>query len=179
MTIRCTSRHSRHSADIAQIVYLDHRDKGRSGGDDPEAWNLVQWGRQYEDVLRPARPQKMSRRPAGNHWFARLGGEGRTFNFFPALRIRCPTLVLGGEEDPIIPIESQEGIVAAPPPHLARFNCGHSMIADAHQHAFAVIRDSLSTDIGARAEGRRTLDASGSTRQSKMLYRSSKSFHSL
>jgi proline iminopeptidase len=34
-----------------------------------------------------------------NHWFARPGGEGRTFNFFSELpRIQCPTLVLGGEE---------------------------------------------------------------------------------
>jgi proline iminopeptidase len=31
-------------ADVAQIVYLDHRGNGRSSGDDPETWNLARWG---------------------------------------------------------------------------------------------------------------------------------------
>ena len=30
-------------ADIAQIVYLDHRGNGRSSGNDPVTWNLAQW----------------------------------------------------------------------------------------------------------------------------------------
>ena len=49
-------------------------------------------------------------------WFTRPGGESQTFNFFPDLhRIQCPTLVLGGEDDPIHPIESQADIAAALP----------------------------------------------------------------
>src|SRR3954468_17032436 len=41
------------------------------------------------------------------HWFAKPGGESDTFNMFPELdRIRCPTLVIGGEDDPMHPIES-------------------------------------------------------------------------
>jgi pimeloyl-ACP methyl ester carboxylesterase len=43
---------------------------------------------------------------------------------------RSPILVLGGEDDPMVPIETQEDIVAALPSHLVRFerfpNCGHS-----------------------------------------------------
>ncbi len=31
-------------ADLAQVIYLDHRGCGRSSGDDPETWNLAQWG---------------------------------------------------------------------------------------------------------------------------------------
>ncbi|CAA9272302.1 MAG: Hydrolase, alpha/beta fold family, partial [uncultured Acetobacteraceae bacterium] len=31
-------------ADVAQIVYLDHRGNGRSAGSDPATWNLAQWG---------------------------------------------------------------------------------------------------------------------------------------
>jgi pimeloyl-ACP methyl ester carboxylesterase len=31
-------------ADVAQIVYFDHRGNGRSSGDDPESWTLAQWG---------------------------------------------------------------------------------------------------------------------------------------
>ena len=64
------------------------------------------------------------------HWFTRPGGESHTFNMFPNLgRIRCPTLILGGEDDPIHPIESQADIAAALPPHLVQFerfeNCRH------------------------------------------------------
>ncbi|MEM1075561.1 MAG: alpha/beta hydrolase [Pseudomonadota bacterium] len=34
----------RQLTDIAQVVYYDHRGNGRSSGDDPEDWNLAQWG---------------------------------------------------------------------------------------------------------------------------------------
>ena len=60
-------------------------------------------------------------------------------------RIRCPTLVLGGEDDPIHPIESQADIAAALPAHLVRFErfpgCGHAVVPDAPERAIAVIRD--------------------------------------
>jgi proline iminopeptidase len=229
-------------ADIAQIIYVDHRGNGRSTGGDPKTWTLAQWGddvKAFCDVLgiekpivygasfggmvalayatrnpehpaklilvsteaaghthlerrvalfeqlggpelgalarrrflegrldaealetwirlalpvytrRPRSPETMKRairRPEVNHWFARPGGEGRTFNFFPALsRIQCPTLVLGGEEDPMTPIECQQDLVAALPAHFVRFerfpNCGHGVIADAPLRAFEVIRD--------------------------------------
>jgi pimeloyl-ACP methyl ester carboxylesterase len=80
------------------------------------------------------------------HWFTKPGGESHTFNMFSDLgRIECPTLVLGGEDDPIHPIESQADIAAALPPHLVRFerfpNCGHAVIPDAPERAMAVIRD--------------------------------------
>lgn len=229
-------------ADIAQIVYLDHRGNGRSSGDDPNTWNLAQWSddvKSFCDVLgiekpivygasfggmvalayatcHPAHPgklilvsteaagtshperrvalferlggpevgalarrrfiegtfdaddlqawtrvalpvytqkqgdplaaQRRIRRPEVNLWFTRPGGEGRTFNFFPALsRIQCPTLVLGGEEDPMIPIECQEDLAAALPADLVRFerfaDCGHSVVADQPERAFGVIRE--------------------------------------
>jgi len=31
-------------ADIAQIIYFDHRGNGRSSGEDPECWTLAHWG---------------------------------------------------------------------------------------------------------------------------------------
>ena len=44
------------------------------------------------------------------------GGESDRFNMFPELdRIRCPTRVIGGEDDPMHPIESQADIAAAEP----------------------------------------------------------------
>ena len=208
-------------ADIAQIIYLDHRGNGRSEDGPREGWNLAQWG---DDVhafcealgivdpivlgasfggmvalsyatRHPAHPSKlilisteaaggsyperrvelferfggpevgalarrrfleatgpsgpglarcdwrrlamphytrvprdpdMARRavsrPEVLQWFTRPGGESRSFNLFPDLhRIQCPTLVLGGEDDPIHPIESQADIAAALPPHLVQF----------------------------------------------------------
>ena len=50
------------------------------------------------------------------HFSAKPGGESHTFNMFPDLhRIQCPTLVMGGEDDPMHPIESQADIAAALP----------------------------------------------------------------
>jgi proline iminopeptidase len=46
-------------ADIAQIIYLDHRGNGRSSGDDPKTWNLAQWGddvRAFRDMLGIEKP---------------------------------------------------------------------------------------------------------------------------
>jgi pimeloyl-ACP methyl ester carboxylesterase len=231
-------------ADIAQVIYLDHRGNGRSEDGPREGWNLAQWGddvRAFCDALginspivlgasfggmvalayatrHPAHPSKlvlisteaaggtrldrrvelferfggpevgalarrrflearghpdqaaldawrrlaiplyfrrprdpdMARRAVNRlevqHWFVRPGGESHSFNMFPDLgRIQCPTLVMGGEEDPMHPIESQADIAAALPAHLVRFerfaDCGHAVIPDAPERAMAVIRD--------------------------------------
>ena len=85
-------------------------------------------------------------RPEVLRWFSKPGGESQSFNMLADLgRIRCPTLVLGGEDDPIHPIESQADIAAALPPHLVQFerfaDCRHAVIPDAPERAFAVIRD--------------------------------------
>ena len=80
------------------------------------------------------------------HWFARPDGESDRFNMFPDLdRILCPTLVLGGEDDPMHPIESQADIAAALPAHLVQFerfaDCGHCVVPDAPERAMALIRN--------------------------------------
>jgi pimeloyl-ACP methyl ester carboxylesterase len=231
-------------ADVAQIIYLDHRGNGRSEDGPREHWNLAQWGDDVQafcDVLgivnpivlgasfggmvalayatrHPAHPAKLvlisTEAAGGTHrerrvalferfggpevgalarrrflevqghpdqaslddwlrlaiphytriprdpdmarravnrsevlrWFVKPGGESRTFNLFPDLdRIRCPTLVMGGEDDPIHPIESQADIAAALPAHLVQFerfaNCRHAVVTDAPERAMAVIRD--------------------------------------
>jgi proline iminopeptidase len=229
-------------AEIAQVIYLDHRGNGRSEDGPKEAWTLAQWGedvRAFCDVLgienpivlgasfggmvalayatrHPTHPSKlilisteaagdthldrrvalfeqfggpkvgalarrrfldvrghdeatldawrrlafpiytrtprdpdMARRaisrPEVQHWFTKPGGESHTFNLFPDLhRIQCPVLVLGGEDDPMHPIESQADIAAALPAHLVQFerfpNCGHAVIPDAPEHAMTAIR---------------------------------------
>ena len=65
---------------------------------------------------------------------------------FPELdRIRCPTLVIGGEDDPMHPIESQADLAAALPPHLVQFErfagCGHGVVQDAPERTMALLRE--------------------------------------
>jgi len=232
-------------ADIAQIVYLDHRGNGRSEDGPKERWNLAQWGddvRAFCDALgivdpivlgasfggmvalayatrHPDHPGKLvlisteaaggsyrerrvalferfggpevgalarrrflepeapldqeardawrrlampvytrvprdpdmarravSRPEVGLHWFAKPGGESDTFDMFPQLdRIRCPTLVIGGEDDPMHPIESQADLAAALPAHLVQFErfagCGHGVVQDAPERTMALLRE--------------------------------------
>lgn len=97
----------------------------------------------------PRDPDARSRsvmRPEVLQWFNRPGGEARRFDMRSDLgRIRCPTLVIGGEDDPMTPIESQAEIAAAMPRHLVRFErfagCGHGVVPDARDRGLALIRD--------------------------------------
>jgi proline iminopeptidase len=73
------------------------------------------------------------------------GGEGLTFDMLADLaKIQCPTLVMGGEDDPITPIESQEDIARAIPAQYVRLhrvpNAGHGVFRD-DPRALDVIRD--------------------------------------
>jgi pimeloyl-ACP methyl ester carboxylesterase len=83
-------------------------------------------------------------------WNARLmaefrRGERETMNFLPELhRIKCPTLVMVGEDDPMTPVPCSEEIVAALPPDLVRFErfagAGHGIVADQPERFLEVIR---------------------------------------
>ena len=73
------------------------------------------------------------------------GGEGRTMDMLHELsRIQCPTLVMGGALDPMLPIECQRDIASAIPQLLVRYrefeNCGHGVIPDAPVEAMALPR---------------------------------------
>ena len=131
-----------------EVGRLAHRRfiQGNLDAADLEAWGRLAFPFYTRSQKHLQAAQRAIRRAEVNLWFARPVGEGRTFNFFPALpRIRCPTLVLGGEDDPMVPIECQKDLAAALPADLVRFerfpNCGHSVIADAPERAFAVIRE--------------------------------------
>jgi pimeloyl-ACP methyl ester carboxylesterase len=223
-------------ADVAQLVYLDHRGNGRSERGPREQWTLAQWAddvRAFCDALgierpivlgqsfggmvamayavrHPEHPAKLVfsstsarmdlprmlsrfeklggpevREAARRFWespgpetlpdYLRLafpaygrsrqpeesirrtilnldvmfhfaGGESRTYDLLADLaRVRCPTLVLGGEVDPVCPIEDQEEIAAALPPGLVRFEsfagCGHGVFRDDPERGFAAMRD--------------------------------------
>ncbi len=72
-------------------------------------------------------------------------GERETMNFLPELhRIKCPTLVMVGEDDPMTPVPCSEEIVAALRPDLVRFErfagAGHGIVADQPERFFEVLR---------------------------------------
>jgi proline iminopeptidase len=77
-------------------------------------------------------------------------GEDRTMNFLPDLaKVRCPTLVLCGEEDPITPPADAEDIAAALPEglgELRRFpDCGHGVFRDRPDSGLDAIRQFIRT----------------------------------
>jgi pimeloyl-ACP methyl ester carboxylesterase len=117
----------------------------------PDQASLDAWRRLAIPLYtRIPRDPDMARRAVNRsevlHWFTRPGGESHSFDMLGDLhRIQCPTLVLGGEDDPIHPIESQADIAAALPQDLVQFerfaNCRHAVVTDAPERTIAVIRD--------------------------------------
>jgi proline iminopeptidase len=78
-------------------------------------------------------------------WFNRRDGEGRRFDLLGELgRIRCPTLVLGGKLDPMLPIECQRDIAAAIRADLLQYRefdeCGHGVIPDVPDEAVPLLK---------------------------------------
>ncbi|HLL55003.1 MAG TPA: alpha/beta fold hydrolase [Myxococcaceae bacterium] len=64
-----------------------------------------------------------------------ISGEWHRFDFRDALSaVECPTLLLAGEEDPVMPIEGSEELAAHLPKHLVRFErfpgIGHEVISE-------------------------------------------------
>src|SRR5262249_2897849 len=75
----------------------------------------------------------------GNKWFRRLAVD-----LLPELpRIRCPTLVLGGELDPICPVADSQDIAAEIPEAELRIveGAAHGVFRDKPEEAVAIIRD--------------------------------------
>jgi proline iminopeptidase len=229
-------------ADVAQIIYFDHRGCGRSDDCSRETWNLAQWGddvRGLCDALgiekpivygasfggfvaqayatrHPDHPAKLiltstaakvdfdrifvgferlggaeARRVAEAYWssptaenraryfetclplyrprgsappewvrraviksdvatfFNGPGNEQGRMDYRAELAgIRCPVLVLAGDQDPIMPMAFSETIADCLPADLVRFErfagCGHGVIGDAPERAFQVIREFIS-----------------------------------
>jgi proline iminopeptidase len=75
-----------------------------------------------------------------------VANEMRTFNLLSRLsRIRCRTLIMAGEDDPILPIQDSEDIAIAIPRELVRLErfakAGHGVFRDDPERALAVIRE--------------------------------------
>lgn len=224
-------------ADIAQVIYYDHRGNGRSGGTDKSTWTLAQWGDDVKglcDALgierpivwghsfggfvaqayatrHPEHPAKLilantaarvdfevmfaafervggpqARDAARAYWLTPTAASRATFfeKCFPLYRakpinptvmrsilkaevalmfngpnneqgrmdfrrdlarVRCPTLVMGGGLDPVMPMPFSETIAASLPSRLVQFerfeDCGHVPFLDDPDRAFRVIRE--------------------------------------
>jgi pimeloyl-ACP methyl ester carboxylesterase len=120
--------------------------QGQSDQTSLDTWRRLAFPLYTRTPREPDLAHRAVDRSAVLHWFTKPGGESHTFNMFPDLgRIECPTLVLGGEDDPMIPIDCQSDIAEALPAHLVRFerfpNCRHAVIPDAPERGMAVIRD--------------------------------------
>jgi proline iminopeptidase len=73
-----------------------------------------------------------------------IGGEWHTFDFTGTLeRIRCPTLVLAGRHDPVLPFEGSEELVSRLRPELVRFerfdDCGHELLSERPEQVVALL----------------------------------------
>ncbi len=81
----------------------------------------------YNPTPRPPDADKRSTfNPAMLHHFFRADGEGFRFDFRRQLKdVRCPTLVLAGDLDPVTPLADSEDIAAALPARLVRFETLH------------------------------------------------------
>jgi pimeloyl-ACP methyl ester carboxylesterase len=120
--------------------------KGHTGQASLDAWRRLAMPHYFRSPRDPDMARRAVSRSDVLLWFSRPDGESNSFNLFPDLhRIQCPTLVLGGEDDPMHPIESQADIAAALPTHLVQFerfaNCGHAVMPDATERTAAVLRE--------------------------------------
>jgi proline-specific peptidase len=99
---------------------------------------------------RPLPPEWFARivsRPAVTRWFSDPQGEMHRFDFRADLaRVRCPVLLMGGSEDPMIPIENLNELAAALPQARVEVFEGarHILAHDEPARFFATVREFLS-----------------------------------
>jgi len=121
-----------------------------------ETPNLKNGARYAEQCLplyarKPEDPNKQVRMLANGEMTMRLlATELRTIDLRPQLgAIRCPTLILAGEDDPACPAEAAAEIAAILPAQLVRFDripdAGHSVINDQPEAALRVLREFIAS----------------------------------
>jgi proline iminopeptidase len=102
----------------------------------------------------PDAVKRTVRNPYVLPYFERAEGEGAIFDLTSDLpRIRCTTLVISGDEDPITPVEEQQWIVNSMRPGLAthlRFpRCGHGVLRDNAAGLIAAVADFIADKTAA------------------------------
>ncbi len=127
--------------ELARRRFID----GDTSPDVLKAWLEIALPLYTTTAQDPDTVQRIRFNGAVTAWFNRPHGEGRSFDILARLaRIACPTLVLGGELDPMCPIECQRDIAAAIRPELLHYRefaqCGHGVVPDAEDEAIALLR---------------------------------------
>jgi proline iminopeptidase len=94
----------------------------------------------------PDKTARTKQRLRSANYYNRPGGEALNYDFLRTLAsVRCPTLVMGGEDDPVAPIQDQDDIAAALPANLVRYErfpgARHGVISDEPEAALRVIRE--------------------------------------
>lgn len=121
------------------------------GGDTSEGV-LADWMRLCVPLYtrRPLPPEWFARiqgRPEVTRWFSRAEGEANHFDFRAGLAaVREPVLLLGGRDDPMIPIENLQELAAALPQARAVVfeQSRHILAHDEPERFFATVRAFLS-----------------------------------
>jgi proline iminopeptidase len=85
-----------------------------------------------------------------NHFF-KSDGEGFRFDFRDRLsQVKCPTLVLAGELDPVTPMADSDDIAAALPPALVRYErflgAGHGVGHDQPERYYGLLREFIAAN---------------------------------
>jgi len=100
---------------------------------------------------KPEDPNKQIRMLAnGDLTMHLLRGELRTIDLTPRLSaIRCPTLILAGEDDPACPVEAAAEMASMLPAHRVRFeriaDAGHAVINDQPEVALRILREFIAS----------------------------------
>ena len=72
-------------------------------------------------------------------------------------KVTCPTMILTGSDDPVMPVEGAEEVAAGIDPALVRLerleNCGHGVFAEDPDRAFALLRGFVDETQKAVAHG--------------------------
>ena len=124
--------HSHIDAKIAMFSRLGGQEAGELahrrfvlGDTSPEvmaAWLKIALPLYTQKNLDPGAMERIVTNQEATAWFNRLGGEGRQFDMLADVpNIHCPTLVLGGQLDPMLPIECQRDIANALDPRLLSY----------------------------------------------------------
>ena len=119
---------------------------GDTGPETLEAWLRHAVPVYTHAPMKPEVVQRAIIRPEVTASFTRPGGEGQRFDMLADLaRITSPTLVIGGEDDPMVPIGCQVDIVEALSDGIGRFvsvpGAGHGVVPDAPDTVFDLVRE--------------------------------------
>ncbi len=99
----------------------------------------------------PLAQQRGIRNAEATWWFSRAEGEGNHFDLRDQLQhVRCPTLLLAGALDPMLPVENQREMAALLPPALLQYHefpeAGHGVLPDAPEDTLALLRAFITQD---------------------------------